>query len=71
MAQQFYYFCIEYFDGKGQPISKMTLQTPLDHWDLCMATWDDMPEGAEDFHLEELAEWPEDVPAVTHEQAAA
>jgi hypothetical protein len=70
MAQQFHYFTIEYFDGSGERISSGTVCTPLDHWDLCRATWDDMPEGAEDFHLVEWAERPDGFPVAPELVAA-
>jgi len=54
-----YYFSIEYVDADGEPLFTETVSTELDHWDLCGVLLSSMPEGAEDFRLEELTEAPQ------------
>ncbi len=53
-----YYFWIEYVDADGGTLFTETVSTELDHWDLCGVLLSSMPEGAEDFRLEELPDAP-------------
>jgi len=53
-------FRIDYFDAEGNLRNSEIRETPLDHWDLCVHVFDNLPKGIENFHLTELCE-PEDI----------
>lgn len=47
-------FRIDYFDAQGNLQNSELRETPLDHWDLCVRVFDNLPVGIENFHLTEL-----------------